>query len=378
MELGAVAAHRLVQCRQHLLAVLLSLHVDEVDKDDPADVTQRDLAHNLTHRLHVRPEDRAGQVRLADILAGVHVDDRQGLGAVHDDVAARLQPYLPPQRFLQLPLDSGVLKDGFGPPIELQARLQLGRERVQQVLHAVVLLWRVDQKATDLFGELIAHHPPDQAQVLVHQRRRAAAAGPLFHAIPHLQQELDVIGQFLLAGALRRRTDDDTHPFGSQLLGQLSQPFALLFALDAPAHPNVIHGGHQNQVVGRQGDVGRHPRALAAHRLFGHLDQDLLTHTQPFGNGALAKGLLDLFSGQPLRTDVADVQERISLQADVDERRLHPWEHVRNPALIDVAGQRFATLDEEVDQGPLVEHRHPGFVRLDVGNDFLGHMDSYS
>src|SRR5256885_1224707 len=44
VELGAVAAHRLVQCRQHLLTVLLSLHVDEVDKDDTADVTQRDLA----------------------------------------------------------------------------------------------------------------------------------------------------------------------------------------------------------------------------------------------------------------------------------------------------------------------------------------------
>src|SRR5579859_1502411 len=49
--------------------------------------------------------------------------------------------------------------------------------------------------------------------------------------------------------------------------------------------------------------------------------------------------------------DVADVQERVAVQSDIDERRLHTGEHAGDPALIDAADQRelFFALDVNFD-----------------------------
>src|SRR5439155_12950746 len=61
-------------------AVLRIRHVDEVDDDDPADVAQTELAHDLLHRFQVVLSDRvlepaAGRLAAAaDEAAGVDVD----------------------------------------------------------------------------------------------------------------------------------------------------------------------------------------------------------------------------------------------------------------------------------------------------------------
>src|SRR5207247_9106253 len=51
-------------------------------------------------------------------------------------------------------------------------------------------------------------------------------------------------------------------------------------------------------------------------------------------------------------------------------------EYAPRPARVDVAGQWVAPLDEEFDQGPFVAHGYPRFVRLDVGDQFFGHLDT--
>ena len=56
---------RVAQRRGHRLAVVLGLHVDEVDDDDPADVAQPQLAGDLFGRLEVVAEDRLFEVGLA-------------------------------------------------------------------------------------------------------------------------------------------------------------------------------------------------------------------------------------------------------------------------------------------------------------------------
>ena len=70
--------------RRDLRPVRVDLHVDEVDDDDPADVPEPQLAGDLLGRLEVVPEHRLLEVRRADVLAGVHVDDRQRLGPLDD------------------------------------------------------------------------------------------------------------------------------------------------------------------------------------------------------------------------------------------------------------------------------------------------------
>jgi hypothetical protein len=49
--------------------------------------------------------------------------------------------------------------------------------------------------------------------------------------------------------------------------------------------------------------------------------------------------------------DIADVQESVAIQADVDECRLHAWEDASNLAFVDAADERelFFTLNVDFD-----------------------------
>ena len=89
-HLGArlVARQGRLEGVDHLLAVVADLHVDEVDHDDPADVTQTELLGDFGRRLEVVAEHRLFEIGRADILARVHVDDGECLGVLDDERAA--------------------------------------------------------------------------------------------------------------------------------------------------------------------------------------------------------------------------------------------------------------------------------------------------
>ena len=95
----------------HLVAVVLDLHVDEVDDDDAADVAQPQLAGDLLGRLEVVAEDGLLEARRADVLAGVDVDDRERLGVLDDERAARGQPHLAVERLVELLVHVVALED---------------------------------------------------------------------------------------------------------------------------------------------------------------------------------------------------------------------------------------------------------------------------
>ncbi len=98
MVLGQVA----LQGAHHLALVLLLLHVDEVDDDDPAQVAEPQLAADGLYRLEVGLEDGLFQVVVPHETAGVDVDGGHRLGLVDDQVATRLQLHPPCQRLLDL------------------------------------------------------------------------------------------------------------------------------------------------------------------------------------------------------------------------------------------------------------------------------------
>ena len=102
---GLVAGQRGPERVDDLAAVVLDLHVDEVDHDDAADVAQTQLLGDLFGGLEVVAEHRLFEVRGADVLAGVDVDHRQRLGVLDDQRAAAGQPHLAVERLVQLLVD---------------------------------------------------------------------------------------------------------------------------------------------------------------------------------------------------------------------------------------------------------------------------------
>ena len=91
MCLRPVRGQRRLQCRQQRLAMILVLHVDEVDDDDAAEVAHPQLPRNGDRRLEIGAEDGFLQVAMTDIAAGVHVHRGHGLGLLDHDVATGLQ-----------------------------------------------------------------------------------------------------------------------------------------------------------------------------------------------------------------------------------------------------------------------------------------------
>ena len=92
----------------------------------PPMLRRRSCSTMVLRRLEVGLEHRLFLALLADVAAGVDVDDRQRLGVVDDDVAARLEPDLALQRLGDLRLDAEALEDRLGCLVELDARLQRG------------------------------------------------------------------------------------------------------------------------------------------------------------------------------------------------------------------------------------------------------------
>src|SRR6266568_1566935 len=198
----AVRLERLVEGLPDLLAVGLLVHVDEVDDDDAADVAQAELVGNLATGLEIVLGDGLLEVALADELAGVDVDRGQRLALIDDERAARLEPDLALEGAVDLALDAEAVEDRLVALVELDPPLVLGHERLHELLHALELGLGVDDELLDLVGERVAHGAQHEVEVAVQERRRPGALVLAQDLLPQLHEEVHVVAELLLGGAL--------------------------------------------------------------------------------------------------------------------------------------------------------------------------------
>src|SRR5215510_12656880 len=92
---GFVFLESLLERVIDFLAVPLLFHVDEIDNDNAADVSQPELTNDLLDRFEIGLEDCLFLISFADEAPGVDVDSGQGFGSFDDDVTAGTQPDAP-------------------------------------------------------------------------------------------------------------------------------------------------------------------------------------------------------------------------------------------------------------------------------------------
>ena len=85
---GLVSRERLAERVDHLAAIVFDFHVDEVDNDDAANVSEAKLMSHLLSCLEVVLEDSLFKIGRTDILSRVDVDNRESLGVLDDERAA--------------------------------------------------------------------------------------------------------------------------------------------------------------------------------------------------------------------------------------------------------------------------------------------------
>src|SRR5207244_10028748 len=73
--------------------------------------------------------------------------------------------------------------------------------------------------------------------------------------------------------------------------------------------------------------------------------------------------------------DVQYVQKAVALEADVNERALHAGQHLRHPALVDIADDAPLPLplDEDLAEEIVLEDGHLRLVAIRGHNHFLRH-----
>jgi hypothetical protein len=351
--------------------VLRVRHVDEVDDDDPADIAQPELVHDLLDRLEVVRGDRvlepsAGRLRArADEAARVDVDHRERLRVVEDEVPARREVDPARERGPDRVLDALRLEEGGLLAIADDAVDHVRRGLLEVADDPLVRAVVVDERLLEVVGEEVARDAERQLALLVDERRRLRLGGVGLDRLPELLEEREVPLDVLRGRPLGRRADDDAAVLGDDRLEDLLQPAALgVRELARDAGHRAVR--HVDQVAARQRDLAGQPRALGLHRVLDRLDEDLLVALEE---------VLDLAAAAALelgRDDLVDVQEAVLLEADLDERGLHAREDVVDGALVDVAGDRaaFRTLEVDLGRAAVLDHGDPLLADVDREEEF--------
>ena len=334
-----------------------------------------------------------------------------------------------PQRLVDLRLDAVLLEDRVVLGVQLHPRHQVRHDPLDQRDHPAVFQLVVDPDRGVVVGEQVAQQLDDEALLLEQDGRRPAA----FHLLADLGPDLVEVGEVaedVFLGPAGSGGADDHAAGEAVLLAELAddaaEPGALVARLDLARDADVIHRRHEDQEAARHGGMRGQPRALGAERFLDDLDEDLLPFLEqvldlrlrpvavalarrgrgvrrrwpgrrrpPAASAAPAPGTarasalnggeyrlgrlgvlvvagleaLELLDGVD---DLGHVQERIALEPDVNERRLHPGQDLRDPALVDVADHAalMLALDEDLDDLVVLEDRDPRLV-VAGGDDHL-------
>src|SRR3989442_719124 len=169
---------------QDIVLAALLLHVDEIDHDDAAEISQPDLPYDLDRRLEVRPEDRLLQAPGADVLAGVHIDGHERFGRLDDDRPARSQPDARPERALQLLLHAPFPEESVSSLVAADFRNEGGIDPSDEIHGLLEGGLAVDQNLLHFIVQNVAEDLHDDPCLLVQDGRGRRALRPPAYLVP--------------------------------------------------------------------------------------------------------------------------------------------------------------------------------------------------
>ena len=304
--------------------------------------------------------------------------------------------------------------------VELHLRRQRRHDALDQLEHAAEFDVVVDADGRIFLGQQVAQELGDEALLAVDHRRRARRLGLLADLGPDLVEVAQVRDDVVLGAAGGRGADDDAagEPvLLAELADDAAQPAALVARFDLARDADVVHRRHEHQEAAGHRRVRREAGALGAERLLGDLDDDFLAFLEevfdfrlgaffasrrpsappvaatlglglPRRSAAIRSGrgsgrrivLVGLEAVELLEggDDVGDVEEAVALETEVNERRLHAGQHLRHPALVEIADDAALTLalDEHLGDQIVLEDRDPRFVGARGDDHLLGHARS--
>src|SRR5205085_7946845 len=179
--------------------------------------------------------------------------------------------------------------------------------------------------------EQVADDAQRQLGLLVEECRGLTVLRAALDLLPEPLEEDEVALDVLRRRAFGGCPDDDPALLDVEVLEDVAEARPLA-VLEPSRNAQALAARDVDDESSRERDLGRQARALRLHRVLDGLDEYLLAATQQ------VLDLLPVAAALQLRDDdLVHVEEAVLLQADLDERGLHPGQDVVNDALVDVA-----------------------------------------
>ncbi len=194
---------------------------------------------------------------------------------------------------------------------------------------------------------------------------------------PQPAQEVQIVNQRCFVDPFRCGTRDDAAAFLQHLrcdlqhqpIEEVVQARTFRFILDPCGNADVPLMRQQHQIARRHRQQRGQPRTLAAQRILQHLHQHFPALAEQTPHCRHRYGAVDGMD------HVGDVQESGTLQADIDERRLHARQYPLHRTLVDIADQAVTRCALDVDflRCAAFDQRHAGLLLTDIDENFGTH-----
>ncbi len=333
LDAGTVLFQAFADFLFHGALVLGWRHVDEVDDDQAADITQTQLAGDFFSRFQVGLQCGFFDVAAFSGARRVDVDGHQSFGRIDDDGATGRQFDDPLESGLDLAFDLETVEQRYAVFVELDLAGVLRHHLADKGQGFFLSFNAVDQHFADVLAQVIADGADDDVAFLIDQERRGTIKRRFFDSGPELQQVVEVPLHFFAAAAKAGSAHDQAHVGRSDQAIQRFTQFIAFFAFDAArnaAGTRVVR--HQHQVTTGQADEGGQGCALVATFFFFDLNDNFLAFGQDVLDvDAAFRCFLEVFAG-----DFFEWQEAMALRAKIDKGSLEAWFDASNPAFIDV------------------------------------------
>ena len=212
---------------------------------------------------------------------------------------------------------------------------------------------------------VIPQNSVDEILVPIEQHRRCRCLSRLLNGFPLPQEGFEIVDQLILGNAIGFGADQQ--PCSRRLDQHAEGPKTIALSLRTDPARNVhpLSMGLQDQITTGKRQVAGEPRPLGAGGLLHHLDQDLLTWFQQFGDTC---GPLFQAQGAQIR----DMNKPVLLTfTDVDEGRINAGEDILDSAEINIT-DLITTLGNDQFINPFIgEHRSDAQLLRD--DNLLGH-----
>ena len=211
MYAGAVNFGCVVEAGFHVLAVAADAHVDKVNDDEAAKVTQAHLARNFVCRFKVGLVSGFFNVATFGRFRGVDIDGNERFGVVNDQLTAGGQLYVALVGSLNLSFDLVAGEERDVVLVEFEFVEVVRHDQGHEVTGLLINAFVVNEDLPDIRTQIVAQGADDDITFLVDKALQRGFTVFFRDGFPQLQQEVEIPLQFFLGAPHPGSTHDDAH-----------------------------------------------------------------------------------------------------------------------------------------------------------------------